>query len=820
MRALTTFGGVVRLALAATVLCALPARSAPVDRRLNVQGTLATSAGAPAPSPVDLRLDLFLAETGGASQFGQDFPSTTVSGGLFDVVLGPLPATLVATAPELWLQTTAAGQILPRQRLSTVATALHAEHANAADLATAAQGLACSGCVAASQVGFGYAASATKGGAASSLDCTGCVTSTVLAAGSVGSTHVQDGSLSAADVAFAFAKGATKDGNAVGLSCTGCIGSGHLAADLTLAGTVTIQGGLVACQAGAPGCAIGLPGGASIVAAGGTLDLRAGSGVRVQDAGGTALRPIQFAGGQSSATLAVSTGYVTADRLGAGTATPVTPLDVVGAARVSGTATVGGLAGTAQAGFANLIVNGGFEGGLDPLDFCASCSYGPNTLTSDGSCARTGTGGLQQGGGNGEYELSLPGSVIALGRAYTYSAWVRIQPGWTGQTQTLHGRLHYADGSHVAWAGDTPAADGEWHRVSQTFQARADAPATSLSLFVGYPGGQGTRCVDDLSLTEGALVQDAALAAISADGRALIPGPLTVGGAVSLGGNELLNVRLQKATSAPYACTAATEGGIYYDANSKSLRVCDGASWVGQQQQLPLGTQQNPGASCKNIKDAGWATEGDGVYWVDFPHDGIGNAKQVFCDMTRDGGGWNLLFQRGAGNTNVSSSDPNLNTFLHNERGAVSSLGYTASYCSNVNTTPPHEQYLFVQYNSALQPDLDDAYIVHHTGNLFPNTTGEGLTAVSKMCNASNTSCDTTSVVFVYAGDSWYHSSVCYDGYANNLSYRGNYGYCQNGLSGSYNSSCLYGDRCGYDETKLWGHPNIADSWMERVFVR
>jgi len=51
---------------------------------------------------------------------------------------------------------------------------------------------------------------------------------------------------------------------------------------------------------------------------------------------------------------------------------------------------------------------------------------------------------------------------------------------------------------------------------------------------------------------------------------------------------------------------------------------------------VPIGTEDNPGLSCKDILDQGGST-GDGTYWID----PTGTDKfTVYCDMTTDGGGW------------------------------------------------------------------------------------------------------------------------------------------------------------------------------------
>ena len=803
--------------------------AAPPPGTVNVQGVFRTSAGAPATGSFDVTLALFDAETGGTQLHTQVITGVQVTDGLFDVLMGPLPANVGDQSTGLWLQATVAGQALPRQPVLPVVSALHAEHAKVADSATSADALGCTTCVTSEQVSFPYAEGVAKSGAAKDVECPGCISATDLHGDSVGTGHIQNGSVLPEDVEFLYAGAFEKGGGAKSLACTNCIASAQLQANLELLGDVTVTGSLLACKSGTAGCSVRVGTKNGMYAPGdGWVNLQAQNGVRVRADDNSAWRPLQAGSLTSQSGVSVVSGDVTvaSGKVGIGTASPSRPLDVAGDARVVGDLNLSGsVSGSIRSSFNNLLVNGGFEGGQHALDYCPSCSYGGNEVVDEAGAAHTGTWALEQSGGAGEYEVVLPARYFVPGRIYTYSLWVKILPGWSGQTQTMHGRAFYADGNHVAWAGDAPPADGTWVRESQLFTIRTDSALQSVSLYIGYPGGTGTRYVDDVMVEEGPLLSDFRQAIGAPDGRALVPGDLAVGGGgafggdVSLGGHQLVGARLHNAATDPVTCNGTNLGAIYFNTTDLTVRACDGSSFVSLVPKGPPGTEKNPGKSCLDILVDG-GDEGDGLYWVDHPSDGIGNAFQVYCNMTLGGGGWELLFQRRSGNNNVDSGDGNLNAFLHNVRGSLDSLGYTDSYSSNVSTMPEHTEYLFVQFDSSLNPDTDDAYIVTYSDNLFPNTTGPATPAVPKICNINGGSCDTSSVYWVYAGNSWYHSSYCYDGYANDPTYGGNYGYCHNGLSGSYPSSSLYGDRSEYNETKLWAHPSSSASYMERVFVR
>jgi hypothetical protein len=119
--------------------------------------------------------------------------------------------------------------------------------------------------------------------------------------------------------------------------------------------------------------------------------------------------------------------------------------------------------------------------------------------------------------------------------------------------------------------------------------------------------------------------------------------------------------------------------------------------------------------------------------------------------------------------------------------------------------------------------DADDAYVVDLSSSsqdLFPNTDQVQNMLLTRACNLQGTVCDSTDVYWKYIGDFWYHSSLCGQVSSGSAQYRGNYGLCTSGVINSYNSSDGFGNRSGYEETKLWAHPNGAASYQEQLWYR
>ena len=103
-----------------------------------------------------------------------------------------------------------------------------------------------------------------------------------------------------------------------------------------------------------------------------------------------------------------------------------------------------------------------------------------------------------------------------------------------------------------------------------------------------------------------------------------------------------------------------------------------------------LGTIYNPANSAQEIMDAG-DSSGDGFYWIIIG----GNATQVWCDMTNDGGGWMLAARVHTDNSRWTYNDAYwTNTLLLNE-------GQDANYGGHIKTRV-YTGYAFSQVRLAM----------------------------------------------------------------------------------------------------------------------
>ena len=81
------------------------------------------------------------------------------------------------------------------------------------------------------------------------------------------------------------------------------------------------------------------------------------------------------------------------------------------------------------------------------------------------------------------------------------------------------------------------------------------------------------------------------------------------------------------------------EGDLYYNTTTDVYRFYDGSAWTNVSQGA-LGSQDNPANSAKEIKDnvAGAAS---GLFYITVSGQG---AVQVYCDMSKNGGGWTMVY--------------------------------------------------------------------------------------------------------------------------------------------------------------------------------
>lgn len=121
------------------VLAAFVSGFGPRDARaavatvVNYQGRLATVGGTPVNGPADLAFAIYTVPTGGTALWSESHPGTSVTSGVFEVLLGsvaPFPSPFFSQG-SLYLETSVAGSALtPRQLIGAqpyVARAAYAE---------------------------------------------------------------------------------------------------------------------------------------------------------------------------------------------------------------------------------------------------------------------------------------------------------------------------------------------------------------------------------------------------------------------------------------------------------------------------------------------------------------------------------------------------------------------------------------------------------------------------------------------------------------------------------------------------------------------
>jgi len=123
----------------------------------------------------------------------------------------------------------------------------------------------------------------------------------------------------------------------------------------------------------------------------------------------------------------------------------------------------------------------------------------------------------------------------------------------------------------------------------------------------------------------------------------------TFGADTDFSAKQALRFRLQNSDTDPVPCNAGALGVMYLNTKQNRVFVCNGTAYTQLGGALiAVGTQSNPGKSCKDVYAAGSST-GSGAYWLTQG----GKTFQAWCDMATDGGGWTLVLNLDTSDSHV-----------------------------------------------------------------------------------------------------------------------------------------------------------------------
>lgn len=409
------------------------------------------------------------------------------------------------------------------------------------------------------------------------------------------------GCVTDAAVAFPYAASATKGGAASDLACSGCVEAGEIATGAIA--TTHLQAGAVSAAK------VSFNYAGSTSPAGPATGLACASCVDTTDLAPNLLLPGNVA----------SSGSLTA------CATPTS-----GCGLVVGPATVA----DQGSGWLGIQVEQGVrvrsanDSAWRPLHGGSLTAHGD--LAADANLAVTGSAGI--GTASPAAKLDVRGAIVTTGA---------IQAGYTSTGSTGYwpdAAIAFRDASWwigVAKAADTPWSDSD----SLVFNTNgANRPfvwtVASLSTPIMLLDTTGRLGIGTTAPT----------ATLHVNGASKL-GAVDAGDVVASSVKSSSSIQIGNDTA---ACTSAKAGALRW--TGTAIELCKDDAWTaltagggGTGEDLStLGTSANPAKSCLHLLELKPTTQ-DGAYWIQ--PEGTAVAYELWCDMTRNGGGWALIMK-------------------------------------------------------------------------------------------------------------------------------------------------------------------------------